>query len=152
MPSTRIRKKEKKNVNKTRKNHKSLKHFQQQVTIKFLEMLNTIKLYHWKTHSFATHEATDDLYAKLNDHIDTFMEVLLGKHGDRIHLKHVKNIKLKDFNSIDELKSECMSFKTYLVNMDNDKSLQTMSNSDLYSIRDEILADMNKFMYLLTFK
>jgi hypothetical protein len=26
----------------------------------FLHMLNTVKLYHWKTLSFATHKATDE--------------------------------------------------------------------------------------------
>jgi hypothetical protein len=30
--------------------------------------------------------------------------------------------------------------------------LRTMSNSDLFNIRDEILSDLNKFLYLLTFK
>jgi hypothetical protein len=30
--------------------------------------------------------------------------------------------------------------------------MKLMSNSDLLNIRDEILADMNKFLYLLTFK
>ena len=53
--------------------------FQQEITVKFMEMLMMVKLYHWKTHSFATHKATDELYAKLNEHIDTFIEVLLGK-------------------------------------------------------------------------
>ena len=27
----------------------------------FLEMLNMVKLYHWKTYSFSTHKATDEL-------------------------------------------------------------------------------------------
>ena len=43
----------------------------------FLEMLNTVKLYHWKTHSYAQHKATDELYSKLNENIDTFVEILL---------------------------------------------------------------------------
>ena len=30
-------------------------------------MLNTIKLYHWKTYSYATHKATDDLYSKIGE-------------------------------------------------------------------------------------
>ena len=45
----------------------------------FLIMLNTVKLYHWKTTSYATHKATDDLYAKIGDLIDHFVEVMLGK-------------------------------------------------------------------------
>ncbi len=42
-------------------------------------MLNTIKLYHWKTTSYSEHKATDELHERLSGHIDTFVEVLLGK-------------------------------------------------------------------------
>ena len=44
-----------------------------------------IKLYHWKTRSYAQHEATDKLYESLNKHIDEFIEVLIGKYSKRIH-------------------------------------------------------------------
>ena len=37
---------------------------------KFLEMLNMVKLYHWKTRSYSQHKATDELYDRLNKHID----------------------------------------------------------------------------------
>ena len=139
---------------KTRKNNqgKSLQKFEQEVVIKFLEMLNLIKLYHWKTHSYATHKATDDLNSKLHENVDSFIEILLGKRGDRINLRHVKHISLKDFNSVSEFKREMEKFKGYLVNLDNEPALKTMSNSDLYNIRDEMLANINQFLYLLTFK
>ena len=32
----------------------------------FLQMLNVIKVYHWKTRSYAEHKATDELYERLN--------------------------------------------------------------------------------------
>ena len=60
-------------------------------------------------------------------------------------------IQLNDFTSIDQLKREINNYKGYLVGLDNNPSLKTMSNSDLYNIRDEILADLNQFLYLLTF-
>jgi hypothetical protein len=56
-----------KNKNFTRKNIK-INSFQKEVTCKFLEILLMVKLYHWKTHSYATHKATDQLYDDLNDH------------------------------------------------------------------------------------
>ena len=31
-----------------------------------LELLLTVKLYHWKTNSYAEHKATDKLYEELN--------------------------------------------------------------------------------------
>lgn len=130
----------------------SLSAFQKQITVVFLEMLMMVKLFHWKTHSYATHKATDQLYDDLNKHIDNFIEVLLGKTGSRIDLMGKKTISLIDLNSLESLKSKIMSFKNYLVGLDNNKALSTMSNSDLFNIRDEILGDLNKFLYLLTFK
>jgi DNA-binding ferritin-like protein len=143
------------NNNFSRKNKSassSLNAFQKQITIVFFEMIMMVKLFHWKTHSYATHKATDELYASLNEHIDSFIEVLLGKTGSRIDLMSNRTIKLIDLNSQEQLKSKIMSLKSYLVGLDNSKALSTMSNSDLFNIRDEILGDLNKFLYLLTFK
>jgi DNA-binding ferritin-like protein len=138
---------------KSRKNS-SFSNFQKEITIKFLVMTNMIKLYHWKTYSYSTHKATDELYGKLNDNMDKFMEILLGKSGEghRTNLTNIKNIKLNDLTSNESLKREIISFKSYLVNLDNNKAMKMMSNSDLYNIRDEILGDLNQFLYLLTLK
>jgi hypothetical protein len=130
----------------------SLDGFQKEISVIFLEMLLMVKLFHWKTHSYATHKATDELYDKLNGHIDSFIEVLLGKTGSRINLMSHKNIRLMDLNSQDSLKKEVEYFKSYLVNLHDNKAMKTMSNNDLYNIRDEILGDLNQFLYLLTFK
>jgi DNA-binding ferritin-like protein len=115
-------------------------------------MLLMVKLYHWKTTSYATHKATDELYTKLNANIDSFIEILLGKSGSRIDLMSNKNIKLVDLSSQESLKKHVESFKGYLVGLDENKAMRSMSNTDLYSIRDTILGDMNQFLYLLTFK
>ena len=130
----------------------SMKHLEQEIVVKFLQILNMVKLYHWKTYSYATHKATDELYSKLNDHIDSFVEVLLGKHGDRVNLMQTKSIALKDFNSVSDFKREMINFKGFLVGLNSNKAMKGMSNSDLYNIRDEILGDVNQFLYLLTFK
>jgi hypothetical protein len=130
----------------------SIAAFQREVTVKFLEMLMMVKLYHWKTHSYATHKATDELYDKLNGDIDHFIEVLLGKTGSRIDLMKQRSIRLLDLHSVEQLKREVDMFKSYLVGLDTKKALPTMSNTDLYNIRDEILGDLNQFLYLLTFK
>ena len=69
----------------TRKNHNK-----PTIVKKFMELLTMIKLYHWKTHSFSQHKATDELFTKLNDNIDKFVEVLLGKSGSRIKMLESK--------------------------------------------------------------
>jgi hypothetical protein len=130
----------------------SLSEFQKEIASVFLEMLLMVKLFHWKTTSYATHKATDELYLKLNANIDSFIEILLGKSGSRIDLMGKSSIRLVDLSSQESLKKKIDEFKGYLVRLNDNKALQTMSNSDLLNIRDTILGDMNQFLYLLTFK
>ena len=134
----------------TRKNLTS-NQFQSEITCKFLEMLIMVKLYHWKTQSYAQHKATDELYSKLNENIDTFIEVLLGKTETRTNLLKKPTISLIDLSSKEQLKKQIDDFKVYLVNLTDNKFIIKMSNTDLLNIRDEILGDLNQFLYLLTF-
>jgi DNA-binding ferritin-like protein len=151
--NTRISKKTNKR-NKTLRlsNSTTLASFQKEITMTFLEMLLMIKLYHWKTYSYPTHKATDELYSKLNENMDHFIEVLLGKSGQRIDLIKQKSIPLIDLSSPEGLKKEIQSFKEYLVSLNDNKAMKLMTNTDLLNIRDEILGDLNQFLYLLTFK
>jgi hypothetical protein len=140
----------------TRKNRdttsKTLQSFEKEITKKFLEMLNTIKLYHWKTYSYPAHKATDDLYSKLGESTDKFIEVLLGKAQNRINLLGSKTLRLRDMKSPEEFKRIIGEYKSYLVNLNSNKAMKSMSNTDLFNIRDEILGDLNQFLYLYTFK
>ena len=131
--------------------------FKEQLIVRFLVVLNMVKLYHWKTYNYASHKASDELYKSFNDNMDRFVEVLLGKlNGERIDLTSVNMIPLIDFPSggyfDDKMKKEIESFKGYLVNLNNEPFMKTMSNVDLWTIRDEILASLNQFLYLLTFR
>jgi len=146
----------KKDKTKKRKNILSNSGFKEKIVIKFLVLLNMVKLYHWKTCSYAAHKASDELYDILNKNIDKFIEILLGKlDGNRVHLEEIHQIPLIDFSngpSFDkDMKREINLFKTYLVDLDNEPSLKSMTNSDLFTIRDEILGSLNQFLYLLTF-
>jgi len=137
----------------TRKRRSSgLSAFQKEITVVFFEMLLTVKLYHWNTHSHAAHKATDELYGELNSHMDNFIEVLLGKSGSRIDFGKQKTVQLNNFKNLDQLISKVNEFKSYLVSLSHHKGLSSMTNSDLLNIRDEILGDMNKFLYLLSQK
>jgi hypothetical protein len=138
----------------TQKNRKSLG-FKEEIVQKFLVLLNTVKLFHWKTTSYAAHKASDDLYSSLNTNIDRFIEVLLGKlNGERVQLTSVHNIPLLDFpnTNFSFIKLEMEKYKKYFIDLDNNSFLKKMSNADLYTIRDEILASINQFLYLLTFE
>lgn len=144
--------------NKTLKNSSnnsstSLAAFQKEITMKFFEMILMIKLFHWKTYNYSTHKATDKLYEDLNGHMDRFMEVLLGKTGIRMNFANQKSIPLYDLDSQEKLIAKVNQFKSYLVNILNKKSLENlMLNTGLLNVRDEILEDMNQFLYLLSLK
>lgn len=114
----------------------------------FLELLNMVKLYHWKTHSFSVHKATDELYERLNEHIDQFVEVLLGKDQSRVHMVETR-IDLLDVNKKSQFQERIFEYRTFLTELDIffDKT----KDSDLLSIRDDILVDINQFLYLMTF-
>jgi hypothetical protein len=135
-----------------RKPSYSIVSFQKEITVVFFEILLMVKLYHWKTYSYSTHKATDELYSSLNSNFDKFIEVLLGKTGVRTDLTNQKSIKLIDLTSPEALKREIEAFKGYLVSLNSNSALKSMSNTDLFNIRDEILGDMNQFLYLLSFK
>jgi len=113
----------------------------------FIEMLNTIKLYHWNTRSFAQHKATDELYQRLNEHVDKFVEVFLGKKNDRIQ-KIDSKINMVNTRYAKSFRSQIYYYREYLIDMD--KCLDSKKDTDLINIRDEILADINQFLYLLT--
>jgi len=139
--------------NKTRSvKGKIYKYNIENIVIMFLQMLNTVKLYHWKTYSHSQHKATDELYTNLNSNIDTFVETMLGKTGGRVNLVKQKTLPLLAIENINDFKKEITQYKNFLINMSKDSELNTSSNSDLMNIRDEILGNLNQFTYLLTFK
>jgi DNA-binding ferritin-like protein len=114
----------------------------------FFEMLNTVKLYHWKTKSFAQHKATDELYEHLNENIDKFVEVLLGKDESRIKMIE-KRIHVVDYSNSGDFKEKIYKYREFLTGLN--KHFNEKKDSDLLSIRDDILVDINQFLYLMTF-
>ena len=113
----------------------------------FFEMLNTIKLYHWKTRSYAEHKATDELHSKLSEHIDKYVEVLLGKKvPNRINYSKT-SINVYDFNSKELFIEKIKHYRSILIGFSEDlHNLET----DLLNIRDEMLGDLNQTLYLLS--
>jgi DNA-binding ferritin-like protein len=114
----------------------------------FLEMLNMVKLYHWKTRSYAQHKATDHLYENLNENIDKLVEVLLGKDETRIKMTD-KKMDLIDCSNTHDFKERIYKYREFLLDMN--ERFDPVRDSDLLSIRDDILVDIDQFLYLMTF-
>lgn len=107
-----------------------------------------VKLYHWKTRSYAQHKATDQLYENLNENIDKIVEVLLGKDETRIHMTE-KKMDLIDCSDTHDFKGRIYKYREFLLDM-NDR-FDSTRDSDLLSIRDDILVNIDQFLYLMTF-
>jgi len=115
---------------------------------KMIEMLNVVKLYHWKTHSFSQHKATDELYSKLNENVDKFVEVLLGKDQSRI-VSWEKKMEIIQPTSTHQIKDIMYEYRRFLIDLS--RIFDAKRDTDLLNIRDEILGDINQFLYLLSF-
>jgi hypothetical protein len=106
-----------------------------------LQLLN--KLYHWNTTSFARHKATDGFGSNLLDLIDKFVEVFIGKYKIK---PQVNKINLNsDYLTDTGIIKLFDQTRKYLENMTN-----KIPYSDLLNIRDELLAEVNKMLYLFT--
>jgi hypothetical protein len=112
----------------------------------FFHMTSTIKLYHWQTTSFPRHKATCELHTSLQDLADQFIEVYMGRYqrpnfpqGFKLQIKELSDQSAPDvlLQYIDFLKNE---LPTYL----------NPNDSDLLNIRDEMLSNLNKTLYLFT--
>ena len=136
----------KRGVRRTFRNN--IKNKKSELVKMFLEMLNVVKLYHWKTHSYAQHKATDELYSRLNDNVDKFVEILLGKDQSRIKMIHAE-IKLLDFNKKSDFQSRVLEYRAFLTGLNS--QFDSVKDADVLNIRDEMVGDLNQFLYLMSF-
>jgi DNA-binding ferritin-like protein len=115
----------------------------------FFTMRTQLKLYHWQTHIFSRHKATDSLVETLDDLIDKYVEVYMGKYGrpkvsTKTNSTHVMN--MNDGMAARFVKVCIAYLEKPLV-----KHLKP-TDTDLVNIRDEMLAELNQILYLITLK
>jgi DNA-binding ferritin-like protein len=115
----------------------------------FMEILTAIRIHHWSTTSYAQHKTTDDLYSKLEENIDRFIETLIGKNKKypKIMSEHMQ---MFTFDTIGDIQASLFEFSEYLTSLCD--VFDSKKDSDLLAIRDEMLADVNRHLYLLTMK
>jgi hypothetical protein len=113
----------------------------------FFYYQNLIKIFHWQTRKYAQHVASDNLYSGIQTLIDQWVEVYQGKYeimnfkNDEVEIP-LKNMDIEEF--IVQLDKFKLFLENYLV-----KDL-SKNDTDLVNIRDEMLALINKTLYLLT--
>lgn len=117
----------------------------------FFNMREQIKLYHWQTMAYSRHVATDMVLEKLDKNIDRFVEVYIGKYGRPRLANGTNTVKL--INMSDQTARRFVeSCIKYLVEDLLIDSAKRPADSDLTTIRDEMLADLNQLLYLFTLR
>lgn len=116
----------------------------------FFYYQNLIKVFHWQTDKYSQHVASDQLYNSLQTLIDQWVEVYQGKYQTLTFEDDKVNVPLRNVD-LDDFKLHLTQFKTFLMRdipkfLGDDKE---MKHTDLYNIRDEMLAITNKTLYLL---
>jgi len=124
----------------------SNQHISAIVTFLFEIQLIT-QLYHWKTKSFARHKASDEFGVVIKSLIDKFVESYMGKYNV---VPNIENINIKyDVLNDDKISEYYSTCRDKLINFNNHIKKE---DSDLLNIRDELLAETNKLLYLFTLK
>jgi len=119
--------------------------------VQFLfELRNQIKLYHWQTEMHSRHMATDKYLTSLDEHIDLFVEVYMGKYGRPKMTSATNTMTLRNFTE----KNATIYVKSALQHIQGpfSKTLNPQKDTDLLNIRDEIMGDLNQLAYLFTLR
>ncbi len=126
-------------------------HFANKFIQRMLESIHTIKLFHWKTKSYAAHKATDNLHSKLGDLVDRYVEVFIGKYDLMLLMSDYSSLSITNLVDNDELENYIKDLITFLIEIHTDINSDNMS-TDLTNMRDEIIGELNQFLYLLRLK
>ena len=124
--------------------------------LRFLEMLNTIKIYHWSTLSYPTHKATDELHEKLSELVDSFIEKYIGHLSRRSEggssttglPVFTKGAGAVPFCECKSLEIFCKKLDEYISYMEG-LTERLDGYTDLVNIRDEMVGAMAQALYLL---
>jgi DNA-binding ferritin-like protein len=126
-----------------------------EIICKILQTRDVLQIYHWNTKSYARHKASDDLVQGLTSHMDKFVEVYMGINKNenitvnkKITLKsyddtQISNCLIDLLNYLEDLTLESRD-RTYL------RKSKTRVTSDLLNIRDDMMNEIHKTLYLFT--
>lgn len=116
----------------------------------FFQLREQIKVYHWQTHSYSRHKATDDVIGALDESIDEYVETYMGKYGRPRLTASTNTVRITNLSE-----SSIVKFiKTAIAHLQGPlvKRLDPRADTDLLNLRDEMLGDLNKLLYLFTLR
>ena len=121
--------------------------------LRFLEMLNTIKIYHWSTLSYPTHKATDELHSKMSELVDSFIEIYIGHVSRRggagagvpVFKRGATAVSFCECKSLDVFRNKLDSYVIFMEGLTE----RLNGYTDLVNIRDEMVGAVAQALYLL---
>lgn len=125
------------------------------LVIKLLNLRTQLYIYHWQTSIYSRHKSTDMLIDSLGKNIDILVETIQGKLGFRLKMSDNCVISLSNINDkgiISYLTKHISWLKGGFMNSLYKISYSRDDISDILNIRDDIINELNKTMYLFTLK
>lgn len=118
----------------------------EQIIEAFFSMALNIKLYHWQTKEYARHKASDELFQTLLGNMDSFIEIYIGKYG---RPRFDRTVAIEVGEITDEYAKAILEEYVFFVKHEIPKYIKP-TDSDLLTIRDAILGDLSKTLYLFS--
>jgi len=120
----------------------------EEIILHFIHAQTQIRFNHWQTFGDAQHKALGKLYELLDEHIDDFVETMIGKpEYGRPEFGETFSIEFDNPKTLD-IKVYLSQFKDFLFQLS--KALDPIRDTDLLNKRDEILGEVNHTLYFLT--
>jgi len=110
----------------------------------FFQFRTDIKMFHWQTKLYAYHKVSDELLENVDSLSDKLIEALLGKLEKRPNINNNVSIRNMDEKIFNELLDRASN---YLL-----EGFCNIEFPEILNIRDEILGEIDKAKYLLTFE
>ena len=120
-----------------------------EIALQIIFIRDQLKFYHWAgTDLYSRHVASDSLVNSLTEKLDKFIETMQGNENKKLTFSK-KSIVFTVENDISIVKL-LQNFKIWLSNTLPKYLNPKTSNTDLLNIRDDILGEVNKTLYLFT--
>ena len=110
-----------------------------------MSLLSQVKLFHWSTMSYAKHKALDHLHEELSEKVDLLFEAYIGKYRKQplkiFVVKTIATTNTKDIEGYLEMNR----------NIINDMQNQFMDVNEIQNILQDIMAHIDRTVYLCKF-
>lgn len=101
-------------------------------------MLHVLKTYHWQTHSYAEHMATDRIHGELSALTDKFVEAWMGRRDFR--LPAAMTLRVQCYASPAAFLAQMRRYRVGLERL--------RLEPELANVRDELVAALDTLFYL----